>query len=206
MATRIANPSSQMRKQPRQARSHATIEAILHAAAHILGERGWQGLTTNAVADLAGVSIGSLYQYFPNKLALIEGVRQRHFDDVLGALRAAIEGEKPARQRITAFVDGMIAAHARHPATHRVLLEDAPRGAASKPTHEAFEASYLTCYESLIAAVNPHSSGDDRTRRARVLSSALAGAIHDAARRGSLQTPRLRQELIELVAGYLKMK
>ena len=194
-----------MRKQPRQARSHATIEAILQAAAHILGERGWRGLTTNAVADVAGVSIGSLYQYFPNKLALIEGVRQRHFNDILMALRAATEGEQPGRRRIEAFVDGMIAAHAHHPATHRVLLEEAPRGEASRPTHEAFEAGYLTCYERLVASVNPQSSGDDRKRRARVLSAALAGATHDAARSGSLQTPELRQELIELVTGYLKV-
>ncbi|WP_017387648.1 TetR/AcrR family transcriptional regulator [Acinetobacter calcoaceticus] len=59
------------RKRPRQARSVATFEAILEAAARILESLGFAGFNTNAVAELAGVSIGSLYQYFPSKNALI---------------------------------------------------------------------------------------------------------------------------------------
>jgi AcrR family transcriptional regulator len=76
---------------PQEARSRATIDAILDAAAHILGERGWAGLTTNAVAEVAGISIGSLYQYSPNKLAMIEAAHRRHFDQVLAVLRAAAD-------------------------------------------------------------------------------------------------------------------
>ena len=90
LATRITRPSGAMRKRPQQARSRATIDAILDAAAHILGERGWAGLTTNAVAEAAGASIGSLYQYFPDKLALIDAVRRRHFDDHRERLRGAV--------------------------------------------------------------------------------------------------------------------
>ncbi|MFS6749767.1 TetR/AcrR family transcriptional regulator, partial [Staphylococcus aureus] len=123
MTTRIPAPASTVRKAPRQARSRATIEAMLDATARILGERGWAGITTNAVAETAGVSIGSLYQYFPNKLALVEAVRQRHFDEVLAVLRAATDPEAPRARRVTAFVDGMIAAHGRYPAAHRALLE-----------------------------------------------------------------------------------
>lgn len=59
------------RKRPHQARSVATFEAILEAAARILESLGFAGFNTNAVAELAGVSIGSLYQYFPSKDALI---------------------------------------------------------------------------------------------------------------------------------------
>ena len=89
MATRIPAPQGKMRKEPRQERSRDTVEAIVEASARILGRRGWAGLTTNGVAEAAGVSIGSLYQYFPNKLALVEAVRRRHFHDVLTALRIA---------------------------------------------------------------------------------------------------------------------
>ncbi len=56
-----------MRKQPSQARSKATVDAIVEAAARILGDQGWAGFTTNKVAEAAGVSIGSYYQYFPDK-------------------------------------------------------------------------------------------------------------------------------------------
>ena len=70
-----------MRKEPRQARSHATVETIIQAGARILSDKRGAGFTTNKVADLAGVSIGSLYQYFPDKLSLVDAIRRRHLDD-----------------------------------------------------------------------------------------------------------------------------
>jgi AcrR family transcriptional regulator len=141
-----------MRKEPRQARSRATTDAMLDAAAHILGDRGWTGLTTNAVAEIAGVSIGSLYQYFPNKLALIEAVRRRHFDEVLVVLRAAADDRMTRRKRVEALVDGMIAVHSRYPAAHRVLLEESPRGADTRGAHDRFEVECRKGYETLSRA------------------------------------------------------
>ncbi|MEJ0098451.1 MAG: helix-turn-helix domain-containing protein [Pseudomonadota bacterium] len=152
MATRIAAPASAMRKAPRQARSRATIEVMLDAAAHILGERGWTGVTTNAVAERAGVSIGSLYQYFPNKLALVEAVRRRHLDEVLAVLRGATDQAKPRALRIAALVDGMIAVHSRYPSAHRVLLEEAPRGRDASVIDRLFETEYRKGCEALFAA------------------------------------------------------
>ena len=72
-----------MRKAPRQQRSRATVDVIVEAAARVLGRRGWARFTTNEIAAVAGVSVGSLYQYFPNKLAIAEAIRQRHLDEVL---------------------------------------------------------------------------------------------------------------------------
>ena len=76
------------RKSPVQRRSKEMVEAILDAAARLFAAGGLAGMTTNAVAELAGVSIGSLYQYFPNKLALVRGVYERHRSRV----RAAVGG------------------------------------------------------------------------------------------------------------------
>jgi AcrR family transcriptional regulator len=70
-----------VRRRPVQARSKLTVERILDAAAHVFGERGYAG-TTNEVADRAGVSIGSLYQYFPDKDALLVALHDRHIDEV----------------------------------------------------------------------------------------------------------------------------
>jgi AcrR family transcriptional regulator len=202
LATRIAAPRGAMRKAPQQARSRATIDAILDAAAHILGERGWEGLTTNGVAEAAGVSIGSLYQYFPNKLALIEAVRRRHFDDVLAVLHAAANLETPRVKRITVLVDGMIAVHRRHPAAHRVLLEESPRGEDSRSAHDRFDVECTKAYETLFRA-NVRGVAERGCVGARVLAGALAGAVHEAARQGQLASPVLRRELIALVDGYL---
>ena len=204
MATRIASPSGTMRKEPRQARSRATIDAILDAAAHILGDRGWTGLTTNTVAEIAGVSIGSLYQYFPNKLALIEAVRRRHFDEVLAVLRAAADARMTRRKRVEALVDGMIAVHSRYPAAHRVLLEESPRGADTGGSHDRFEVECRKGYETLFKA-NARAAADVRVG-AQVLAGAVAGAVHEAARQGTLGSPVLKKELIALVQAYLSSR
>jgi AcrR family transcriptional regulator len=193
-----------MRKEPRQARSRATTDAVLDAAAHILGERGWAGLTTNAVAEVAGVSIGSLYQYFPNKLALIEAVRRRHFDDVLAVLRAAADEKTSRQRRIAALVDGMITIHSRHPAAHRVLLEESPRGADSRETYDVFAAACRKGYEALFR-INSRRATDVRVG-AQVLAGAVAGAVHEAARQGTLASPVLRAELINLVVLFFSKR
>src|SRR3954464_12978376 len=70
------------RKHPRQARSRATVDCVLEATARVLVKRGFDGLTTNLVAETAGISIGSLYQYFPNKAALVGALIEQHVEDI----------------------------------------------------------------------------------------------------------------------------
>jgi AcrR family transcriptional regulator len=193
-----------MRKQPQQARSRATIEAILQAAAHILGERGWEGLTTNEVAGMAGVSIGSLYQYFPHKLALVEAVRRRHFDDVLAVLRAAADRQLPRAHRVESLVDGMISVHSRFPAAHRVLLEETPRSQDAGSLHDRFAARLHRRYEAIVRVNARNASPASLRIVARVLAAAVAGVVHDAAGQGTLQSERLRLELLRLVDSYLQ--
>jgi AcrR family transcriptional regulator len=205
MATRITRPSGAMRKAPKQARSRATIDAILDAAAHILGERGWSSFTTNAVAQTAGVSIGSLYQYFPDKLALIDAVRRRHFDDVLAVLEAAANPEVPRARRIAGLVDGMVAVHSRYPAAHRVLMEESPRGENSRSAHDRFELECRRRYEAIFSA-NAGGTPEQVRIGAQVLAGALAGAVHEAARLGQLPSAVLRWELVTLVRAYLSRK
>lgn len=195
-----------MRKAPRQARSRATTEAILDATARILGERGWMGITTNAVAETAGVSIGSLYQYFPNKQALIEAVTRRHFDEVLAVLQSATDAATPRTRRIAAFVEGMIAVHSRYPAAHRMLLEHAPCDGRAPAAHHEFEREYRKGCEAFhnVNARRP-PAGNSRLR-AQVLASAVAGIIHDAAHQGTLASPALRRELLALVDACLSRR
>ena len=71
-------PVRRARKKPQQRRSQALVDAILDAAAEVFCAQDFQQVTTNAIAERAGVSIGSFYQYFPNKLALLEALRERH--------------------------------------------------------------------------------------------------------------------------------
>lgn len=84
----------QLRKQPRQARSTSTVEAILIAAARILAADSLAGFNTNRVADVAGVSVGSLYQYFPNKSALVAALIEREQDRLASAVETCVHAHR----------------------------------------------------------------------------------------------------------------
>jgi len=71
------------RRDPAQERSRQTVDAIVEAAGQLLVEHGRLGVTTNAVAERAGASIGSVYQYFPNKEAIFASLQERHRDQVM---------------------------------------------------------------------------------------------------------------------------
>jgi AcrR family transcriptional regulator len=203
LATRIPTAITKMRKAPRQARSRATVEAILDAGAQLLGRRGWAKFTTNEVAETAGASIGTLYQYFPNKFALIDAITRRHFDEVLAVLRTMDDDAMSLSERVETLVHGMITIHGVNPALHSVLLDEAPSSAALQSAHDAFEAEYLRRYLALVTPTGGRRHQASDQAAAQVLSAAVAGAIHDAARRGTLATPALKQEIVTLVSAYL---
>lgn len=124
-----SNTPSAPRKHPRQSRARATVDAMLDAAAHILVGAGYEGFNTNKVAHQAGVSIGSLYQYFPNKAALLAALRHRHAEQMQEMLMTSLTGAMtaPLDQAVRSLVAGVMAAHRIHPALHQVLEQHVPR-------------------------------------------------------------------------------
>ncbi|KAA1175266.1 TetR/AcrR family transcriptional regulator [Rhizobium tropici] len=203
MSTRIRKPRSPMRKEPSQARSRATVDTIVESGARVLGERGWAGFTTNIVAAVAGISIGSLYQYFPDKLSLVEAVRRRHFDEVLAVMRKATAGTLPLPQRAEALVQGMIDAHNVNPELHRVLLDEAPGHDGSRLAHDAFLAEYHARYKAFVATHRNNRDGPSDDVLAQLLSGAVEGVIHSAARKHVLGAPELKRELVRMICSYL---
>lgn len=95
----------------------------------------------------------------------------------------------------------MIAVHRRYPAAHRVLLEESPRGEDSRDFHDDFQMECRKGYEEIFNT-NCHCAADARIG-AQVLSGSIGGAVHEAARQGTLALPAFRQELIALVKSYL---
>jgi AcrR family transcriptional regulator len=118
------------RRSPRQERSRETVEAILEAAAQVFERHGYAAGTTNRIAERAGVSIGSLYQYFPNKDAIVVELMHRHLDELeqvaWPALRQLAADPPPLRVGLTAIVRGAVALHEHSPGLHRVLFEELP--------------------------------------------------------------------------------
>jgi AcrR family transcriptional regulator len=122
-------PPTKPRKRASQERSRVTVDALVEATARILVGEGFDKASTNRIAAVAGVSIGSLYQYFPGKEALVVAVAQRHRGELLSVVRARlaeVAGE-PLAQGIGALVAAAVAAHRVDPALHRVLAEEVPR-------------------------------------------------------------------------------
>ncbi|MGY5801128.1 TetR/AcrR family transcriptional regulator [Rhizobium hainanense] len=203
MSTRIQKQRPPMRKEPTQARSRATVDAIVEAGARVLGDRGWAGFTTNIVAAVAGISIGSLYQYFPDKLSLVEAIRRRHFDEVLAVLRQVAVADLPLKQGADALVQGMIDAHGLNPELHRVLLDEVPGFEGSRSAHDTFLADYQRYYRDFVAIHRRVGSGPSNDVLAQVLSGMVEGVIHNGARKGTLDSPDLKQELVRMICSYL---
>lgn len=118
------------RKRPVQARSQRTVDAVLEAAAQVFARRGYAGATTNHIAARAGVSIGSLYEYFPSKDALLVALMEAHLQEGESVLQRAA-GEIARLQPTTLtetvrhVVRAMVELHARDRELHRVLFEEA---------------------------------------------------------------------------------
>ena len=117
------------RKSASQERSRLTVNAILEATARILVKEGYDRASTNKIAARAGVSIGSLYQYFPSKEALVAAVSERHAHEVFQSVRnASVKvAARPIDEAVRGFVSIAIDAHRVNPRLHRVLAEETPR-------------------------------------------------------------------------------
>jgi AcrR family transcriptional regulator len=100
------------RKSPVQARSAASVDAILEATIQVLLNSGKERLTTTRVASRAGVSVGTLYQYFPNKSALLQAALRRHMDEVTDAIELVCKEQKDRtlRQMVTALITAFLQA------------------------------------------------------------------------------------------------
>jgi AcrR family transcriptional regulator len=117
------------RKLPRQERSRVTVEAILQATAHILTEKGYDHTNTNLIAELAGVSIGSLYQYFPNKESLMVALMEQHSHEIAELVESKLNHlfDDPPEIAIPELVKAVLAVHGINPRLHQVLSEEIPR-------------------------------------------------------------------------------
>ncbi len=180
------------------------VAAIVEAAARILGQQGWAGFTTNKVAEAAGVSIGSYYQYFPDKHSLTDAILRRHLDDCLAVVRRATRLALPPAALATELVDGMIAVHSITPGLHRVLLDDAPDLRSARDPHSAFEIEFLGHYAAAVAACRGRAPTEADRIDGMLISDAIDGAIHNAARRGMLAAPAMRLGLIGMIARHLE--
>lgn len=120
-------PDWKPRKVPRQARSRASFEAILGGCARVLERGGYESLTTNAVARAAGVGIGTLYDFFPNREAIVLALAQERLERLAGEVKAGLAAAENlgTHQAVELLIRRIVRAVAADRALYRVLLREA---------------------------------------------------------------------------------
>jgi AcrR family transcriptional regulator len=204
MATAKRTRRTAPRKRPRQYRSEATVDAILEAAAREFASEGYEAATTNKIAEAAGTSVGSLYQYFPSKDAIAVELARRFRAGRIAFIRTQLEavGSKPLESVIRALFSSFLHADGIRPELYRVLIEQVMRTSAEELR------GYEEKLESLVAAalkrVQPPPPIDDYDLAAFMLVRLVLALVHSAnADRPRYNTPALASELTKLVVAYL---
>jgi AcrR family transcriptional regulator len=190
------------RKRPRQARSTATVDTILEAAARILETTGLAGFNTNAVAERAGVSIGSLYQYFPAKEALLAALIRRKRAELIDAL---LREQAQAQGRdLTTVLDGFIRAALAHQLERPALARHLEYAEALLPIDHETEALKQAIVAATHDVLRQHGVPDPETA-ARDLSAMVRGMVDAAGLFGETDRGTLEARVRRAVHGYLRL-
>jgi AcrR family transcriptional regulator len=188
------------RKLPQQGRSRQTVEKILDAAAHILSDRGLEGFNTNAVAEQAELSIGSLYQYFPDKDTLTATLIRRHAAAFLTELQSAIaKADAAFDDRIRALVRVAVAQQLIQPQLARLLDVEAMR----LPLDQETQVTQAAVTE-VVATILREANYDNISEQAQDLVAIARGLIDTAGAVGEIDVTNLENRVYRAILGYLR--
>jgi AcrR family transcriptional regulator len=178
------------RKQPQQARSTELVATILEAAVQVLAREGAQRFTTARVAEKAGVSIGSLYQYFPNKAAILFRLQSDEWRQTSELLRGILENaEQPPLMRLRTLVHAFIQSECEE-ATMRVALNDSVPLYRDAPEAQEAKASGNRTVQLFMQEVLPAASDAARASAGDLIKGTLS-----AVGKHFSETPRTPAEI-----------
>jgi AcrR family transcriptional regulator len=203
----VSRPARQSRRVPRQERALSTVDAILQAAARVMVEQGYERTTTTRIAEVAGVSIGSLYQYFPSKAALVVELSRRLSARVLEAMSAAAHApeHETLEQVSRALVTALTRAYSVNPPLNKLLLEEQPRVRALRGANEV-EIQVEAILRARLARHADELRMRDLDLAAFMLCRSVRAVVWSAVmeRPDTLQTPQLLDELTAMAVGFLR--
>ena len=199
-------PQISSRKHPKQARSADLVAAILQAAIQVLAKEGAHRFTTARVAEKAGVSVGSVYQYFPNKAAILFRLQSDEWRETTEMLRRILEDTaKPPFERLRVLVHAFLQSECDE-ADMRVALDDAAPLYRDAPEAQAAKAASDKIFEAFMREVLPKATNPTRTLASDLLTSTLGSVGKDFS-----ETPRKPAEIkayadamARMFSAYLK--
>jgi AcrR family transcriptional regulator len=198
-------PQTRPRKIASQDRSRLTVESLLDATARVLVKEGYGKASTNRIAEVAGVSIGSLYQYFPGKEALVAAVIERHTRELSQVVREALVpvAARPVEVVARALVSAAIDAHLVDPELHRVLDEQVPRRGRSENV-EAIDRDLYTMVRAYMETRRDDIGVADLDVAAFVCVTTVEALTHSAVlRRPEILAGSKARRFVDEVAGMV---
>ena len=200
----MTKPLQKPRKLPKQERSQATVSAILIATTRILTEEGYDKFNTNRVAELAGVSVGSLYQYFPNKEALLYALGEHHANEMAQLAQHHLEGlgDRSILEVLQQIIKAVLAAYAVNPKLYRILHQQVPRSEEMRKLDDARIEQMLYAFLALHREqLRPQNLDITVFIISRTIKALLYDAIVD--RPNLLKNGELEQEIMSMLSSYL---
>ncbi|KAA9155412.1 TetR/AcrR family transcriptional regulator [Amycolatopsis acidicola] len=195
----------QPRKQPRQVRAELTRQRILDAAAHVFTEHGYAAVTTNRIAERARISIGSLYQYFPNKDAILLELLTRHLAEGRTALEDLRDRELPRslEDLLRLFVRASIENHRDDPELLRLMMERAPGPTALVDQITSYQQAEVDYFRALFEN-HPEVRVADVETATRLVIALMHFVVHPLIASPRPADPvRLENEIVAMLTRYL---
>lgn len=194
------------RKAPKQARSAELVSAILEAAVQVLAKEGAQRFTTARVAEKAGVSVGSLYQYFPNKAAILFRLQSDEWRQTNAMLTGILgDATKPPLARLRTLVHAFIQSECDEAAV-RVALNDAAPLYRDTPEAREARAAGSRLFETFMMAALPAASTGERALAKNLITMTLSavGKEFSATARTDAEIQAYSDALADMFCAYLR--
>ena len=186
------------------------MDALIEATARILVREGFDKASTNRIAEVAGVSVGSLYQYFPSKEALVAAVIDRHNEEIMRTVRGELAEamSQPVEKAVRKLVAVAIKAHRVDPRLHRVVAEQIPR-VGKLENVETFNRENFTLFRNYLENHRKELRVDDLELASFICVTSIEALTHNAVLHHSKALSddameSLVEEGTRLVVGYLK--
>lgn len=189
---KISDEEAGVRRAPRQERSRQTVEAVLDAVERVLKRDGVEAITTNRIAEAAGVSIGSVYQYFPDKQSIFTALHQRHVEQVSAIIErvVATHAAGSIEDFTCELLQALIDAHDVDPRLHEIISEAVPEST------NGFRRAVQATFERVVPA---------NDRALLVLPHLVEALVHGGTARRPPTVPldELKREATRAVRAYL---
>jgi AcrR family transcriptional regulator len=195
-----------VRRKPKQSRARQTVEAVLDAVVRILKREGVSAITTNRIAEVAGMSIGSVYQYFPDKRAIFVALHERHVAEIDRMVHTVLVeyAAAPLEDFVRAMVEGMVKAHEGDPELYQLLMTAVPhRGEGTRDFAARLHGAFRLAIASRAREIR---RGRKLDKVVFIVTHLVESLSHGAVLRrpSGVSLAEAKEEAVRAVMAYLR--